>query len=146
MSVWASIYSYRSVVFCISECVTSLRFQMLNFSFFHTKLFCVCFWYKKERKSYGLGKTEFLFLSVKFQALVICILMHLVDDMLSLMVLFCPRGPLNWYRNGERNWRWMSSRPRAKASVLTVLRLSASKPDLWHHHCQKHPSANTHHI
>uniref|UniRef100_A0A673K6A3 AB hydrolase-1 domain-containing protein n=1 Tax=Sinocyclocheilus rhinocerous TaxID=307959 RepID=A0A673K6A3_9TELE len=23
------------------------------------------------------------------------------------------RGPLNWYRNGERNWRWMCSRPRA---------------------------------
>ncbi|XP_016379414.1 bifunctional epoxide hydrolase 2 isoform X2 [Sinocyclocheilus rhinocerous] len=34
------------------------------------------------------------------------------------------RGPLNWYRNGERNWRWMCSRPRGKASVLTVLPLS----------------------
>uniref|UniRef100_A0A671N404 Bifunctional epoxide hydrolase 2-like n=1 Tax=Sinocyclocheilus anshuiensis TaxID=1608454 RepID=A0A671N404_9TELE len=34
------------------------------------------------------------------------------------------RGPLNWYRNGERNWHWMCSRPRGKASVLTVRSLS----------------------
>ncbi|KAL0169575.1 hypothetical protein M9458_034171, partial [Cirrhinus mrigala] len=33
-------------------------------------------------------------------------------------------GPLNWYRNGEKNWRWMCSRPRGKASVLTALLLS----------------------
>ncbi|KAI4884603.1 hypothetical protein NFI96_034566 [Prochilodus magdalenae] len=26
------------------------------------------------------------------------------------------RGPLNWYRNVERNWRWLCSRPRGKAS------------------------------
>uniref|UniRef100_A0A9J7YVY9 Epoxide hydrolase 2, cytoplasmic n=1 Tax=Cyprinus carpio carpio TaxID=630221 RepID=A0A9J7YVY9_CYPCA len=30
------------------------------------------------------------------------------------------RGPLNWYRNGEKNWLWMCSRPRGKASVLTM--------------------------
>lgn len=54
----------------------------------------------------------------------------MVDDMLSLRVLFCPRGPLNWYRNGEKNWRWMSSRPRGKASVLIGLQLFASKPEL----------------
>ncbi|KAI2654103.1 Bifunctional epoxide hydrolase 2 [Labeo rohita] len=34
------------------------------------------------------------------------------------------RGPLNWYRNGEKNWRWMCSRPRGKVSVLTALLLS----------------------
>ncbi|TRY83547.1 hypothetical protein DNTS_016257 [Danionella cerebrum] len=30
------------------------------------------------------------------------------------------RGPLNWYRNGERNWRWAISRPTAKARVITM--------------------------
>uniref|UniRef100_A0A672TE19 Bifunctional epoxide hydrolase 2-like n=1 Tax=Sinocyclocheilus grahami TaxID=75366 RepID=A0A672TE19_SINGR len=28
------------------------------------------------------------------------------------------RGPLNWYRNGERNWRWMCSRPRGKIACV----------------------------
>lgn len=28
-----------------------------------------------------------------------------------------PRGPLNWYRNVERNWRWMCSRPRGKVII-----------------------------
>uniref|UniRef100_A0A673JYT6 AB hydrolase-1 domain-containing protein n=1 Tax=Sinocyclocheilus rhinocerous TaxID=307959 RepID=A0A673JYT6_9TELE len=47
------------------------------------------------------------------------------------------RGPLNWYRNGERNWRWMCSRPRGKASVLTVLPLSDTVPNLTRGHIEE---------
>ncbi|XP_056111944.1 bifunctional epoxide hydrolase 2 [Rhinichthys klamathensis goyatoka] len=36
------------------------------------------------------------------------------------------RGPLNWYRNGERNWRWMSSRPRGKI-MMPALMVTAGK-------------------
>lgn len=36
------------------------------------------------------------------------------------------RGPLNWYRNGERNWRWMISRPRAKI-MMPALMVTAGK-------------------
>ncbi|XP_012677854.1 bifunctional epoxide hydrolase 2 [Clupea harengus] len=36
------------------------------------------------------------------------------------------RGPLNWYRNVERNWRWMCSRPRAKI-LLPALMVTAGK-------------------
>ncbi|KAG5855902.1 hypothetical protein ANANG_G00001900 [Anguilla anguilla] len=31
------------------------------------------------------------------------------------------RGPLNWYRNTERNWRWMSSRPRGKILMPSLM-------------------------
>ncbi|KAI5618940.1 bifunctional epoxide hydrolase 2, partial [Silurus asotus] len=38
------------------------------------------------------------------------------------------RGPLNLYRNVERNWRWMCSRPRGKASILMpALMVTAGK-------------------
>uniref|UniRef100_A0A672TD52 Bifunctional epoxide hydrolase 2-like n=1 Tax=Sinocyclocheilus grahami TaxID=75366 RepID=A0A672TD52_SINGR len=36
------------------------------------------------------------------------------------------RGPLNWYRNGERNWRWMCSRPRGKI-MMPALMVTAGK-------------------
>nr|XP_055028477.1 bifunctional epoxide hydrolase 2 isoform X1 [Misgurnus anguillicaudatus] len=36
------------------------------------------------------------------------------------------RGPLNWYRNGERNWRWMCSRPRGKV-MMPALMVTAGK-------------------
>ncbi|XP_051579081.1 bifunctional epoxide hydrolase 2 [Myxocyprinus asiaticus] len=36
------------------------------------------------------------------------------------------RGPLNWYRNGERNWRWMCSRPRGKI-MMPALMVTAEK-------------------
>lgn len=36
------------------------------------------------------------------------------------------RGPLNWYRNYERNWRWMVSRPRAKI-LMPALMVTAGK-------------------
>lgn len=31
------------------------------------------------------------------------------------------RGPLNWYRNVERNWRWMCSRPRGKILMPALM-------------------------
>uniref|UniRef100_A0A8C1M291 Epoxide hydrolase 2, cytoplasmic n=1 Tax=Cyprinus carpio TaxID=7962 RepID=A0A8C1M291_CYPCA len=36
------------------------------------------------------------------------------------------RGPLNWYRNGERNWHWMCSRPRGKI-MMPALMVTAGK-------------------
>lgn len=36
------------------------------------------------------------------------------------------RGPLNWYRNRERNWRWMCSRPRGKI-MMPALMVTAGK-------------------
>ncbi|XP_076835394.1 bifunctional epoxide hydrolase 2 [Brachyhypopomus gauderio] len=36
------------------------------------------------------------------------------------------RGPLNWYRNVERNWRWMCSRPRGKI-LIPALMVTAQK-------------------
>ncbi|XP_017332404.1 bifunctional epoxide hydrolase 2 [Ictalurus punctatus] len=36
------------------------------------------------------------------------------------------RGPLNLYRNGERNWRWMCSRPRGKI-LMPALMVTAGK-------------------
>ncbi|KAJ7988678.1 hypothetical protein DPEC_G00311720 [Dallia pectoralis] len=36
------------------------------------------------------------------------------------------RGPLNWYRNTERNWKWMCSRPRAKL-LMPALMVTAGK-------------------
>lgn len=36
------------------------------------------------------------------------------------------RGPLNWYRNGEKNWRWMCSRPRGKI-MMPALMVTAGK-------------------
>lgn len=46
--------------------------------------------------------------------------------MFVLKECFCPRGPLNFYRNVERNWRWMCSRPRGKASACQFLQLCSS--------------------
>ncbi|KAJ8333326.1 hypothetical protein SKAU_G00422220 [Synaphobranchus kaupii] len=31
------------------------------------------------------------------------------------------RGPLNWYRNVERNWKWMCSRPRGKIWIPALM-------------------------
>ncbi|XP_036448625.1 bifunctional epoxide hydrolase 2 [Colossoma macropomum] len=31
------------------------------------------------------------------------------------------RGPLNWYRNIERNWRWLCSRPRSKILMPALM-------------------------
>ncbi|KAJ8289340.1 hypothetical protein GJAV_G00000170 [Gymnothorax javanicus] len=31
------------------------------------------------------------------------------------------RGPLNWYRNMERNWRWMCSRPNGKILIPALM-------------------------
>ncbi|XP_038575795.1 bifunctional epoxide hydrolase 2-like isoform X3 [Micropterus salmoides] len=36
------------------------------------------------------------------------------------------RRPLNWYRNGEANWRWMCSRPTAKL-LMPALMVTAGK-------------------
>nr|XP_015207906.1 PREDICTED: bifunctional epoxide hydrolase 2 [Lepisosteus oculatus] len=36
------------------------------------------------------------------------------------------RGPLNWYRNIERNWRWLCSRPRSKI-MIPALMVTAGK-------------------
>ncbi|XP_066524539.1 bifunctional epoxide hydrolase 2 [Hoplias malabaricus] len=36
------------------------------------------------------------------------------------------RGPLNWYRNVERNWRWLCSRPRGKI-LMPALMVTAGK-------------------
>ncbi|CAL8302038.1 unnamed protein product [Gadus morhua 'NCC'] len=36
------------------------------------------------------------------------------------------RRPLNWYRNIERNWRWMCSRPRGKL-MMPALMVTAGK-------------------
>ncbi|XP_052436621.1 bifunctional epoxide hydrolase 2 [Carassius gibelio] len=36
------------------------------------------------------------------------------------------RGPLNWYRNGQRNWLWMCSRPRGKI-MMPALMVTAGK-------------------
>uniref|UniRef100_A0A3P8YR26 AB hydrolase-1 domain-containing protein n=1 Tax=Esox lucius TaxID=8010 RepID=A0A3P8YR26_ESOLU len=36
------------------------------------------------------------------------------------------RGPLNWYRNTERNWKWLCSRPRAKL-LMPALMVTAGK-------------------
>uniref|UniRef100_A0A8C2FLZ7 Bifunctional epoxide hydrolase 2 n=1 Tax=Cyprinus carpio TaxID=7962 RepID=A0A8C2FLZ7_CYPCA len=36
------------------------------------------------------------------------------------------RGPLNWYRNGEKNWLWMCSRPRGKI-MMPALMVTAGK-------------------
>nr|XP_046238373.1 bifunctional epoxide hydrolase 2 [Scatophagus argus] len=36
------------------------------------------------------------------------------------------RGPLNWYRNGEANWRWMCSRPTGKL-LMPALMVTAGK-------------------
>uniref|UniRef100_A0A8C2HND4 Epoxide hydrolase 2, cytoplasmic n=1 Tax=Cyprinus carpio TaxID=7962 RepID=A0A8C2HND4_CYPCA len=36
------------------------------------------------------------------------------------------RGPLNWYRNGEKNWHWMCSRPRGKI-MMPALMVTAGK-------------------
>ncbi|KAL0969365.1 hypothetical protein UPYG_G00226120 [Umbra pygmaea] len=36
------------------------------------------------------------------------------------------RGPLNWYRNGVRNWKWLCSRPRAKL-LMPALMVTAGK-------------------
>ncbi|XP_072546443.1 bifunctional epoxide hydrolase 2 [Salminus brasiliensis] len=36
------------------------------------------------------------------------------------------RGPLNWYRNVERNWRWLCSRPRGKI-LIPALMVTAGK-------------------
>uniref|UniRef100_A0A4W4F9S4 AB hydrolase-1 domain-containing protein n=1 Tax=Electrophorus electricus TaxID=8005 RepID=A0A4W4F9S4_ELEEL len=36
------------------------------------------------------------------------------------------RGPLNWYRNVERNWRWMCSRPWGKI-LIPALMVTAEK-------------------
>ncbi|XP_073318745.1 bifunctional epoxide hydrolase 2 [Pagrus major] len=36
------------------------------------------------------------------------------------------RGPLNWYRNGDVNWRWMCSRPTAKL-LMPALMVTAGK-------------------
>uniref|UniRef100_A0A671SQC0 Bifunctional epoxide hydrolase 2-like n=1 Tax=Sinocyclocheilus anshuiensis TaxID=1608454 RepID=A0A671SQC0_9TELE len=42
------------------------------------------------------------------------------------------RGPLNWYRNGERNWRWMCSRPRA-----ALVRFCLKVPNLTRGHIEE---------
>ncbi|XP_071369926.1 bifunctional epoxide hydrolase 2 [Centroberyx affinis] len=36
------------------------------------------------------------------------------------------RGPLNWYRNGDANWRWMCSRPTGKL-LMPALMVTAGK-------------------
>ncbi|KAM3585400.1 uncharacterized protein V6R79_016897 [Siganus canaliculatus] len=36
------------------------------------------------------------------------------------------RGPLNWYRNGERNWKWMCSIPTGKM-LMPALMVTAGK-------------------
>lgn len=40
------------------------------------------------------------------------------------------RGPLNWYRNGERNWRWMCSRPRGKITMPALMVTAGKDPIL----------------
>ncbi|KAI3366167.1 hypothetical protein L3Q82_009990 [Scortum barcoo] len=37
------------------------------------------------------------------------------------------RRPLNWYRNGEANWRWMCSRPTTKLLLMPALMVTAGK-------------------
>ncbi|XP_076155400.1 bifunctional epoxide hydrolase 2 [Alosa pseudoharengus] len=40
------------------------------------------------------------------------------------------RGPLNWYRNVESNWRWMLSRPRSKILVPALMVTAGKDPVL----------------
>ncbi|XP_037332199.2 bifunctional epoxide hydrolase 2, partial [Pungitius pungitius] len=40
------------------------------------------------------------------------------------------RRPLNWYRNGEENWRWMCSRPPAKMLMPALMVTSGKDPVL----------------
>ncbi|KAL2098838.1 hypothetical protein ACEWY4_005318 [Coilia grayii] len=55
---------------------------------------------------------------------------HLTEDALNYYVQEYRkngfRGPLNWYRNVEANWRWMCSRPRAKL-LMPALMVTAGK-------------------
>ncbi|XP_063040272.1 bifunctional epoxide hydrolase 2 [Engraulis encrasicolus] len=55
---------------------------------------------------------------------------HLSEDALNYYVQEYRkhgfRGPLNWYRNVETNWRWMVSRPRAKL-LMPALMVTAGK-------------------
>ncbi|XP_056157138.1 bifunctional epoxide hydrolase 2 [Lampris incognitus] len=40
------------------------------------------------------------------------------------------RGPLNWYRNVERNWKWMCSRPRGKLMMPALMVTTGKDPVL----------------
>ncbi|XP_030641958.1 bifunctional epoxide hydrolase 2 [Chanos chanos] len=40
------------------------------------------------------------------------------------------RGPLNWYRNVERNWRWMCSRPRDPITMPALMVTAGKDPVL----------------
>ncbi|XP_042611518.1 bifunctional epoxide hydrolase 2-like [Cyprinus carpio] len=40
------------------------------------------------------------------------------------------RGPLNWYRNGEKNWLWMCSRPRGKIMMPAFMVTAGKDPVL----------------
>ncbi|XP_028255549.1 bifunctional epoxide hydrolase 2 [Parambassis ranga] len=40
------------------------------------------------------------------------------------------RRPLNWYRNGDANWKWMCSRPRAKLLMPALMVTTGKDPVL----------------
>lgn len=40
------------------------------------------------------------------------------------------RRQLNWYRNGETNWRWMCSRPRGKLLMPALMVTTGKDPVL----------------